>query len=76
MNIKIISKDNCTECERIKSALHAKGMVYEEENMDTATPSRQFELRNIARRHRQLSMPLIFVDNEFQPASEFEKKHL
>lgn len=76
MKILIVSKANCTECERIKTAMLVKDMDYEEERMDLASVERQFELKNIARRNRQLSMPMLFIDNEFIRTSEFEEKYI
>lgn len=76
MKIKIISKNGCTECERIKHLTKAQGLIYEEENMDLSPIERQFELKNIARRHRQLSMPMIFIDGEFTPTKDYELNHL
>lgn len=76
MTITIISKENCTECERLKLAMSNQKLSYEETKMETLSAPKQFELRNIARKNRQSSMPLLFVENQFVPTSEFEKNYL
>lgn len=76
MNIKIISKNNCTECERIKSLMDDKDLSYEEVLMSELSTPEQFEVKNIARRNRQASMPLLFVNEEFVPTSDFEERFL
>lgn len=74
--IKIVSKPNCTECERIKFLMQENGIEYAEEDMTTMPSGEQFELRNIARKNRQVSMPMMFVDGEFMTTKNFEKEYL
>lgn len=76
MTITIISKENCTECERLKLAMSNQKLSYEETKMEELPASKQFELRNIARKNRQSSMPLLFVENQFIPTGEFESTYL
>lgn len=74
--INIVSKPDCSECIRIKTELTQIGIEYTEEDMSEMEDARQFELRNIARKNRQMSMPMIFVDNKFITTRDFEKEYL
>lgn len=76
MKIQIISKQNCSECERIKTLMNGMNMDYVEQKMEELDISKQFELRNTARKNRQAAMPLIFVDEEFVRTSVFETTYL
>lgn len=74
--IKVISKPSCTECDRIKRLLNEADIEYQEEDMTTMTNEEQFALRNIARKNRQMSMPMIFVNGEFIRTANFEEAYL
>ena len=76
MKILVVTKPDCTECERIKFALHDRDIEFNIENMPDSDTSRQFELRSIARKNRQVSMPIIFVDDEFITTRNFEDEYL
>lgn len=74
--ITIISKENCPECERIKTSMRGKGFDFTEKKMEELPVPKQFEMRNVARRNRQMSMPLMFVSDEFIGTQEFEETYL
>lgn len=74
--ITIISKQDCPECTRIKRLLKTFDFEFEESQMETLPTPKQFELRNIARANRQMSMPLVFVDEKFMKTMDFENSYL
>lgn len=74
--ILVVSKPNCTECERIKSLLKDRDIPFEEVNMESLDKSKQFDMRNVARKNRQASMPMLFVSGEFKTTEAFEQELL
>lgn len=74
--ITIFTKERCTECERIKGELTEKGVEFTTVDMKGLEPSKLFQLRKDARDNKQMSMPLIYVDDVFVVTSKFEKKYL
>ena len=76
MKIIVYTRPNCTECERVKSLLEEKKMGYDSIDMTELSEPEQFELKTIARKNRQISMPLLFVNESFVGTSEFETKYL
>ena len=76
MKIVVYTKPNCTECERIKFELKDKDMQFDYIDMEELEMSEQFALRTDARKNRQMSMPLIYVDGKFTTTVDFEEQYL
>lgn len=65
-HVEIYTKGWCPFCARAKSHLDAKGVVYEEIDVDTQ-PSRELEMRERAGR---TSVPQIFINNHHVGGSD------
>lgn len=76
MKIDVYTKPNCSECVRIKTLLSGKGMEFNSIDMEDLDQATQFTLKTEARKNRQVSMPLVYVDDEFITVMKFEEKYL
>ena len=76
MKIDVYTKPNCSECVRIKTLLSDKGMEFSSTDMGDLDQATQFILKTEARKNRQVSMPLVYVDDEFITVMKFEEKYL
>lgn len=74
--ITIYTSDRCTECERIKGKCIERGVEYTAIGMKDLEPSKVFQLRKDARDNKQLSMPLIYVNDSFMAKDLFEAEYL
>lgn len=68
--IKVIGKNNCSRCDMTKNILDNKNIPYEYIKLEDCEPEVKKEYLAMARKVRQMEMPLIIKDNNIVTLQE------
>lgn len=69
----IYGRENCTNCIKIKNKLIENNDEYEYKDLDEIPKMQKFDLLKLAKTNKQMSLPIIFKDDEFILTTELEK---
>jgi glutaredoxin len=70
----IISREGCTNCQRIKALMEEKGIAFEYVMIDSLSKIDKFNYLNSAKKAGQMSLPIILKDGIFVPTKEIEEQ--
>jgi glutaredoxin len=62
--ILVIGKENCSACSMVKSILISRDIDFEYHYLEEYSQEKQKEIKDIAKKAGQMSLPIILKDNE------------
>lgn len=68
--ILVIGKENCSNCEMVKTILKNKNIQFEYLLLDDLNKNDKSNYLNMARNEGKMSLPLIIVDNKIKSLQE------